>query len=57
MKKCSDISKISPPPSMGEGEGGGGQNVLLSPSPQSPPIKGGEDKNLKTKWIFERKQK
>jgi len=34
-----DISKLSPPPLMGEGEGegGGGQN-FLSPSPLSPPV-------------------
>jgi hypothetical protein len=37
---------------MGEGEGGGGQNGLLSPSPQSPPIEGGEGNKLKTNWIF-----
>ena len=32
---------LTPPPSMGEDTGGGGPKDL-SPSPQSPPTKGGE---------------
>jgi hypothetical protein len=52
MKISHNNGKLSPPPLMGEGEGGGGQNGLLSPSPQSPPIEGGEGNKLKTNWIF-----
>jgi hypothetical protein len=37
---------------MGEGESGGGQNGLFSPSPQSPPVKGGEGNQLKSNQIF-----
>jgi hypothetical protein len=52
MKISHNNGKLSPPHLMGEGEGGGGQNGLLSPSPQSPPIEGGEGNKLKTNWIF-----
>ena len=37
---------------MGEGEGGGGQSGLFSPSPQSPPVEGGEGNQLKSNQIF-----
>jgi len=37
---------------MGEGEGGGGQKGLFSPSPQSPPVEGGEGNQLKSNQIF-----
>jgi len=50
MKISCNNNKLSPPPSMGEGEGGGGQKGLFSPSPQSPPVE--EGNQLKSNQIF-----
>jgi len=33
---------VTPPPLMGEGQGGGGQKEFYTPSPSSPPTRGGE---------------